>query len=373
MANDESGIFRSGIERRHVSLGFIARAAFVLLLVVALANVLWLGRDLLFVAFFAVLVALFLSIFVDRLEHAGVNRVLGGVGVFAIVIGGLVGLALISWPTLQEQIQIIRVQLPQAVSDVTQWVEAQYLAITGELGRPDAEFQEEIETRLREEVAEAVAGALPLLNTVVGAVAGTLIALFAGLYLAIESRIYTAGLARLIPPQDRGRVQMALTAAGGALRRWMLGTVINMFLVGALTTTGLALLGIPAAVALGVLAGIFEFVPIFGPLISAVPAIGVALIISPAHALWVALLYTAIQQIESNLFTPIVMKGTVKLPPALTMIFQALMAIIFGFLGLLLAVPILAAGIVLIRTLYVEPLEAKTLPVSEGGWERRAS
>jgi predicted PurR-regulated permease PerM len=189
-------------------------------------------------------------------------------------------------------------------------------------------------------------------------VAGILIVLFGGLYLTIEPSLYARGVARLVPPRNRERVAEALLASGRALRRWMAGTAVNMVIVGALTTVGLLALGIPAALALGLIAGLLEFVPIFGPVIAAVPALAVALIISPVHALWVLLLFLAIQQLESNVITPLVMKGAVRLPPALTMMFQVLMAVLFGFLGLLLAVPLLAATVVLTRRLYVEPLEA---------------
>jgi predicted PurR-regulated permease PerM len=121
-------------------------------------------------------------------------------------------------------------------------------------------------------------------------------------------------------------------------------------------------LRIPGAFVLAVLAGLLEFVPIFGPFIAAAPAVAVALIVSPLTALWVALLYIVVQQLESNLISPLVMKGAVKLPPAITLLFQLLMAILFGFIGLLVAVPMLSGIIVLVRTLYVEPLETQTGP-----------
>jgi predicted PurR-regulated permease PerM len=117
------------------------------------------------------------------------------------------------------------------------------------------------------------------------------------------------------------------------------------------------LLGVPAAIALAVIAGVFEFIPIIGPILAAVPGIAIALTVSPLTAVWVTLFYIAIQQMESNVLTPIVMRGAVRLPPALTVLFQTLMAVVFGFLGLLLAVPILAVVMVLVKTLYVEPME----------------
>lgn len=348
-----------------ITLGFIARAGLVLLALWALANLVWLGRDLLFVVFLAVLVSLFLSLFVDPLERLGVPRAVSAVGVLLIILGGLAGFIVLAWPALEDQFAVIRQQLPEAVSEVIRWVEAQYRTLMGGVGPPMPELQEQLQARLGQEAAGIVAGALPLLNTAVGAVVGLLLVLFGGIYLSIEPTVYARGVARLVPPANRDRVVEALLAAGRALRRWMAGTAVNMVIVGGVTTVGLMALGIPAAIALGIIAGLLEFIPIFGPIIAAVPALAVALIISPAHALWVLLLYLIIQQLESNVITPLVMKGAVELPPALTMFVQAIMAVLFGFLGLLLAVPVLAAGLVLVRRLYVEPLEAAH--VARGG------
>ena len=130
-----------------------------------------------------------------------------------------------------------------------------------------------------------------------------------------------------------------------------------MIVVGVVTGIVLWILGIPAPFALGLIAGVLEFVPIVGPVLAAIPAIAMALIISPELAIWVVIAFIAVQQLESNLLMLLVMREIVLLPPALTVLFQALMAILFGFLGLLLAVPILAVLMVLIRRLYIEPME----------------
>jgi predicted PurR-regulated permease PerM len=341
------------------TLGFVARAAIVVAAVWAVANLLWMGRELLFVAFFAALFAAFLSIFVDRMQQFGAPRAVAALTVLVVVVGGLIGAVMLAWPTLQDQLAVIRMRLPEAVGEVTTWLERQYEAITGELGQPDGRITDQLRVRMEDELAGVVAGALPLLNTVVGAVAGFFIVVFAGLYLSIEPAVYTRGITRLFPPRSRETVQNALAALGVSLRRWMLGTVINMIAVGTATTVGLLLLDVPAALGLGLIAALLEFIPIFGPIIATVPAVAVAFIVSPTLALYVLILFIVVQQLESYVLTPLVMKGAVKLPPALTMLFQAFMAVLFGFLGLLLAVPILAAGMVLVHQLYVLRLEQR--------------
>lgn len=339
---------------RGLTVGFVARAALTVIGLLGLANMLWLGRDVVFLAFFAVLAASFLSVFVDPLNRLGVPRILAAVVVLLVTLAVLAALAVLAWPTLQAQLAVIRVQFPDALAEVGGWFEAQYEAIIGQFGAPNDGLRQELQARLTQELAEVVSGAVPLVNTVVGTVAGLLILIFAGLYLAVEPGAYARGLALLVPPHGRDRVRDALHGVGGALRRWMLGTVISMVIIGGLTTLGLTLVGMPAALALGLIAGLLEFIPIVGPILSAVPAMAVALTISPVQALWVALLYLGIQQVESNVIHPLIMKGVVELPPALTILFQALMAVLFGFLGLLLAVPALAAAKTLTEMLYVE-------------------
>ena len=109
-----------------------------------------------------------------------------------------------------------------------------------------------------------------------------------------------------------------------------------------------------AALALGLLAGLLEFIPTVGPIISSLPAIAMGFLDSPEKALWVLVAYVVVQFVESHLLIPLLMKGGINLPPALTVFSQALMALLFGFLGLMCAVPLLAATAVAVRMLYVE-------------------
>jgi predicted PurR-regulated permease PerM len=343
--------------RQAPTIGFVAKATLVVLGLWALANMLWLGRELLFVAFLAMLVALFLSIFVEPLTRLGLPRALAAILVVAAFAALFLGLCMLAWPTLSAQFVVIRREIPGALNEIETWFRGQYEAVTGQVGRPTPELAEQLRLRLGREAVNLVAGALPLLNTVVGALFGVFVVVFAGLYLVIEPDLYVRGVTRLVPPDGRERFGKALAAAGYDLRRWIFGTAINMILIGVFTTLGLWILGIPAALALGLIAAALEFIPIFGPILSAVPAVAVALIISPADAVWVVLLYIVIQQVEANVVTPLVMRGAVELPPALTLLVGTLMAILFGFLGLLLAVPILAAVLSLVRHLYVEEIE----------------
>jgi predicted PurR-regulated permease PerM len=136
-----------------------------------------------------------------------------------------------------------------------------------------------------------------------------------------------------------------------------------MLVIGLVTMGLLFALRIPAALPLGILAGLLEFIPTVGPTLSAVPAIAMGFIDSPEKALYVAIGYVGIQFLENHILIPLLMKEGVDLPPALTILAQALMALLFGFLGLLVAVPLLAATVVAVKMLYVQDVVGDGLEV----------
>ena len=138
------------------------------------------------------------------------------------------------------------------------------------------------------------------------------------------------------------------------LRWWLLGKMVAMVLVGTLTTIGLWLLGIPLPVALGVIAAMLTFIPNFGPVLSAIPALLLAFVASPMSAVYVGLLYLVIQTVESYLITPLIQQRTVSLPPALTVLAQVGMGVLFGVPGIVLAAPMAAMAMVLVTKLYIE-------------------
>jgi predicted PurR-regulated permease PerM len=158
----------------------------------------------------------------------------------------------------------------------------------------------------------------------------------------------------LFPHEVRPRAEEVLAAVATALRKWLLTQLIAMVSIGVIWWIALAIIGVKAALSLAVIAALLEFVPTIGPILSAVPAIAMGFLDSPQKALLVVFVYTAIQMIEGHLLIPILMKEGIDLPPVLTLLGQAIMALVFGFLGLVVAVPLIAAIIVTVRMLYVE-------------------
>jgi predicted PurR-regulated permease PerM len=181
--------------------------------------------------------------------------------------------------------------------------------------------------------------------------AGIVLVIFLAIYIAIDPSTYRRGFLHLIPASTREKTDEVLGAIAVTLRKWLVTQLIAMIVIGAVTTAVLMILKVRAAVPLGILAGLLEFVPTIGPILSSVPAIAMGFVDSPEKAVAVAIAYVGIQFIENHLLIPILMKEGVNIPPALTIVMQALMAIVFGVLGLLVAVPLLAAIMITVRIL----------------------
>jgi len=187
-----------------------------------------------------------------------------------------------------------------------------------------------------------------------GGLGGALVVVFIGLFTAFDPGPYVRGLLRLIPLRRRALVDDCLSLVAHTLRMWMVGKLVSMVVVGIATWAGLQLLGVPLAPIMALLAAALTFVPNFGPIASAVPALLLALLQGPMKALWVAGLYIGVQTIESYVLTPLMQKKMISLPPALTLIAQVLMGTLAGGLGLLVATPLTATLLVVVKKVYVE-------------------
>jgi len=331
-----------------LTLGFVASGTIVIIALWALANAIWLARDVFFITFFAVLVASFLSIIVEPLERRGVKRAISAPLVLLLLLALFAGLFALIWPTLSEQFTLIRRELPAAIASAQTWFEKQMSSLSAApVGQPERK-------PIAISVSTMLGGTLPLLNSLFGAITGTVLVLAAGMFIAISPRTYMHGLIVLLPKSKRKHAGEVLPMAGQAMVGWLKGISIGMLIIGSMSAIGLWALGIPAALALGIIAGILEFIPYVGPALSFVPALIIAYTISPEKMLWVVGLYILVQGLESNVVIPLLMKEMAELPPALLLLFQAVMATLFGFLGLLLAVPILAASKILVQIFYVE-------------------
>lgn len=203
--------------------------------------------------------------------------------------------------------------------------------------------------------------------TVGNAVANALLVIVGGIYLAAQPRLYRTGMIKLVPERSRGLAAEAIDESAETLRLWLKGRLVSMVAVGILTAFGLWIIGVPSWLSLGLLSALLEFIPFIGPIISAIPAILLALAFSPEAAIWTALLYLIVQQIEGNVIEPLVQQRAVTIPPLLLLFAMVGAAFLFGIPGIVLGAPLTVVLYVLVKHLYVrEALHTKTkLPTEE--------
>lgn len=142
----------------------------------------------------------------------------------------------------------------------------------------------------------------------------------------------------------------------------------NDFLRRVLIVAGVAILGfVVMALVWQTAAGLLEFIPRFGPILGAIPAILISLMQDRSQTLYVILLYAGVQVVESYTILPLVQRKAVDLPPALTITSLLLLGVLFGFIGLLLAVPLTVVVVSLVKQLYLEDYAEDRREVETGG------
>ncbi|MBF0304948.1 MAG: AI-2E family transporter [Alphaproteobacteria bacterium] len=191
-------------------------------------------------------------------------------------------------------------------------------------------------------------------SSALGALTDMLILMVIGLYFAASPDRQAEGVVRLVPPVHRARARDLLGVTGRALRRFLLGKLAAMTLVGVLVGTGLALIGVPFPIALGVLAGLLDFVPIFGPIVAAVPALLLSIGQEGRQTLMVAALFLAVQQLEGYFVLPLIEKRAVHVPPVLTVVSVVGMGVLLGLPGTILAEPLTVVMVVWVRKIWIE-------------------
>jgi predicted PurR-regulated permease PerM len=349
---------------------WLLSAAVVVILLLAIWEV---HSTLLLVLSSVILVVLFtmpIRFFVRR----GVGRTVATLASLLGILGIVIVLAMLALPSLLQQFTTLAVDIQQGVQEaVGQWEEIQNAPLDSELRLQNTfivslqdflenTFQLNSLDELIAEVTKQLGGALGQLGgsviPVVSGVASTLlslvIVLFLSLYLLAEPRMYEEGVIKLFPIWYRDRLRFIIDRIDFTLRLWLQGQLLLMIIVGVLTWIGLAILGIQQAAALGVLAGLFSFVPNFGPIAALIPALAVGFAQAPQSIGWIIVIIYGTSFLQSQVIAPLVFKESINLPPVLVLIGQIFAAIFFGFLGIMLAVPIIAILMILVQEVYIK-------------------
>lgn len=347
----DDGFGRSVVRGAGLALG-VALVAGVLLVALAAGSVLIL-------VLIAVILASGLQPTIAWLRgHLPIGRGPTILLVYGLFFAILVGLVLVIVPAALTQLDRTLASLPPFFDRAREW--AATLRPTG-LARSVTALIDEAARTLRAPAAAPAPNQVVAVGLTLAEALTSIATLLTVVYfwLTEHARLQRYALA-FVPQERRARARDVWNAAETRLGMWVRGQLILMGTIGIGTATAYTLLGVPAGVLLGLIAALAEAIPIVGPLLGAIPAVLVALTVSPQLALEVAGVYAVLQIVEGNILVPVVMRNTIGISPFLVILSVLIGGAAGGFVGALLAVPIAAAGEVLI-----EGLQAREVPVAQ--------
>lgn len=276
-------------------------------------------------------------------HRRGLSALLG-----ILLVGGLIAGVWFGVPALASQVRGFSNDLPQLYEQLDSWTNR----LQAETGLNIDLFSE----NSREFVSGLFSG-----DQVIGTARGVMEGLFiplvlmiGGLFAAAKPNEMMRPMLRAVPAERRDDFARLFTLLGERLIAWVKGTLVSFSIVFVLASVGLWLLGVPYPLVLGLLSGMSEFVPIIGAIVTGLIVVGVAFLNNPEVALWVALLMLAIQQVDANLLMPMVMSKVAEVHPFVTLFAILLFGAMFGFMGVLLAVPLVLLIWTVVQVLWVE-------------------
>lgn len=300
---------------------------------------LWQIRQLLLLVFSAIALATAINQLVQRLRMWGLKRSIAIFLSLGLVIALLIGIFTLVVPAFAEQFQDLVDLLPDGLSQIQagiNWIEDRVLGPNfPEI--PDATgFIQQLQPLGMNLIQQAT----DIFSSSISFLLNFLLVVVLMLMLLVNPQPYRKVFIRLFPSFYRHRVDRILTRCADGLGAWTAGALFEMVFIGTLSGLGLWLLGVPLALAHAVLAGLLNFIPNVGPILSAVLPMAIGFLDAPWKAIAVLVLYVVIQNVESYLLTPAIMANQVALLPAITLVSQLFFATFFGALGLVMALPL---------------------------------
>jgi predicted PurR-regulated permease PerM len=328
-------------------LGFVA-------LILSL-YILWQIRQVVLIIFAAIVLATALNKLARKIQHKlKLSRTIGVLAAIGIFSAILVGFFILIVPPFITQLQeLTTTKFPAIIKSADQWRTSIQSYIPAPLIPyfPDlADLDRQVQPLLK-----SVAGqSLSLFSSSLGAILNLLFMVILTLMLLAQPKAYRRAFIALFPSFYRRRVDGILSECEVSLGKWVGGAILSMVVVAVLSLIGLLSLGIPLALAQAILAGLLNFIPNVGPTMSVAIPMAIALMDEPWKAVAIFIIYLLIQQFESNLLTPYIMAQQVSLLPAITLIAQVFFTTFFGFMGLLLALPLTVVAKIWINAVLIE-------------------
>lgn len=324
----------------------------VLLFVAAILLALYQVLDLVFVFFVAALIAVYL----DALEapltrYLRLPRAAALLLALAATLAALAGVVALLAPPLVEQTDDLMAAVPKYLGELDGFIRrlAEQYPVLRRAGV--ASTDRGLLTTALLGVADFVrTGIIPYVTTTGRILIDAVAVVVMAIYLSLRPALYRDGFVALVPPRHRPAAREIFRDLGVTLRAWVLAQLMAMVLLGVLTAIGLWMLDVPYWLAFGIFAGLAALVPFFGTLFSTLlPALLVLGERGFLAFLAVASVGVVVHLIEANLVAPILMQRQVALPPVLTILSVLVMAELAGPIGLVVAVPALATGMVVVR------------------------
>ena len=301
-----------------------------------------------------VILAVALASVTDRLERRFQIPRPVGAGLALLVGVGLVAgvIALVVGPFIDQTNEFVD-DVPGIVDDLREQIRDATGAQPGEIADRVQEFAE----NYTDDPAKLIGPITSIGLSVAGVLGALILILITAYYIAVNPEPLLSGIRSLVPPRHRDRADVVMARLRTSWIGWMQGVVVDMVLSGVLLYIGLTIIGLDFAIFFAVLTALFSVVPYFGAIASGLPPVLFALTDSPGKALLVIVVYMLVQQFEGNVTIPLVMSRTVKLHPAVIAIGVVVVGQLFGFVGLIVAVPILSMIVILVEELWVKPME----------------
>jgi len=322
----------------------------------------WIVRGVLMLTLASVILVVLFTMPIRFLIHRGVSRGLSTILSLIFVLAMVMVLIAAALPTLLQQFSVLAtIIVPQGIEAlIARWQNGDLLA-----QYPFLSFLQDVElaplldtasSQFATALGQLGGQVLPVLGGVADTILSVLIVIFLSLYLLSNPQMHQEGLIKLFPLWYRHRVREIIARLDLMLRGWLRATVISMAFVAISTGVGMALLGIQQAAALGVLAGLLSFIPNFGPIIAIIPSIAVGIVQAPENVGWIFVVIYGVSFIQSQIVTPILVAGSIRLPPVLVLLGQIISGAFLGFLGLMLSVPITAIIMILVQEIYIKDM-----------------
>lgn len=308
------------------------------ILLVLLFVFLYVLKDVVIIFLFALVIASGISPFANWLDDRGFPRVIGVLALYLVLLGLAVFILSLVVPYISDDINRLISVLPKVVEQVSSTLDAaqqsspQYLDFLGEI--------QNILSSLSSYLQQASQSVVGLIVSIFGGVFSFVAILIISFYLSVTRKGIQTFLGSVVPEKYEGYVISLWKRTEIKVGKWLQGQLLLGLIVGLMVYVGLSLLHVKFALLLSLLIMVLELVPMVGPVVSAVPAVLLAFLQSPALGLWVIVLYTVVQQLENHVLVPLILGKTLNLNPVVILIALLVGETLAGIPGMVLAVPI---------------------------------